>query len=225
MLTFLNGTITRIYTQQNRFYLDLEVAGVGYEVQILSRWAQVLETQILDDQRSQPDPKDQTLETNPERLYRVITHLQVREDQWLLFGFATIPERDLFRSLIGVSGIGAQSALGLLDNLEAPLLVEAIVTENIRALSKAPGIGKKTAERLILELKTKLKGWETIAGAKSNPLPSQAIQEEVELALLSLGYTEAEIFQALLAVAETPLAKTSDPDGWLRESLAWLSQR
>jgi len=220
MLTSLNGTITRIYTQQNRFYLDLEVAGVGYEVQILSRWAQELETQTLE---AQEDSPDQPLAN--QQIYRVITHLQVREDQWLLFGFATIPERDLFRSLMGVSGIGAQSALALLDALDVPLLVEAIVTENTRILSKAPGIGKKTAERLTLELKTKLKGWETLAGSRSNSLPSQAIQEEVELALMSLGYTEAEIFQALLAIGETPLGKTSDPDGWIRECLAWLSQR
>ena len=170
MLTSLKGTITRIYTQQNRFYLDLEVAGVGYEIQILSRWAQELETQTLEAQEVSPD---QSLAS--QRIYRVITHLQVREDQWLLFGFATIPERDLFRSLMGVSGIGAQSALALLDALDVPLLVEAIVTENTRILSKAPGIGKKTAERLTLELKTKLKGWETLAGARSTSLPSQAI--------------------------------------------------
>jgi holliday junction DNA helicase RuvA len=209
MFAYLKGTIARIYAQQNRFYLDFEVGGVGYEVQVLSRWAQALERQLLD---------------NADRVYQIMTHLQVREDQWLLFGFATIPERDLFRSLMGVSGIGSQSALALLDALEVPLLVEAIVTENIRALSQAPGIGKKTAERLILELKTKLKGWETIAGAQSQSLPSPAIQEEVELALLGLGYTEAEIFQALLAVGET-LGKTSDPDGWLRETLVWLSEQ
>ncbi|MFZ9738134.1 MAG: Holliday junction branch migration protein RuvA [Prochlorotrichaceae cyanobacterium] len=209
MIAYLNGTIARIYAQQNRVYLDLEVGGIGYEIQVLSRWAET-----LDDRLSQE--------------CKVLTHLQVREDQWLLFGFATATERDLFRELISVSGIGAQSAIALLDALEINLLLEAIVSGNVRVLSKAPGIGKKTAERLTLELKTKLKGWAAIvnSGVESNLLPIEAIQEEVELTLLSLGYTDREIFQALVAVGrETNLTKTGDPDDWLRETLAWLSQQ
>jgi len=205
MIAYLNGKITRTYTHQNRYYLDLDVAGVGYEVQILSRWAQELEPYL-------------------DSVYHVFTHLQIREDQWLLFGFVNLTERDLFRELISVSGIGAQSALALLDTLTVPLLVEAIVTGNLRVLSKAPGIGKKTAERLTLELKTKLKGWETIAGGEPNRLPTESIQEEVELVLTSLGYGESEILQALIAVGATPLPKTGDPDAWIQETLAWLSQ-
>ena len=218
MIGYLKGTIAKIHHLGGRSFLWLEVASLGYEIQILGRWGQALEILII--------------EQNDRQEYQIFTHLQIREDQWLLFGFESIPERDLFRELINVSGIGTQTAMVLMDGLALPTLVQAIVTGNIRVLCQAPGIGKKTAERLALELKTKLMTWREMSALASgltldsNTLPIHSIQEEVEMALLALGYTEIEITQALTAVGlQTTLAKTGNIEDWIRETIAWLSER
>ncbi|MGA9382831.1 MAG: Holliday junction branch migration protein RuvA, partial [Phormidium sp.] len=140
MIAYFQGTIASIYkTTGNRWTLILEVNQIGYELQIPSGLAQQL----------------------PEigSTIQIFTHFQVREDQAVLYGFGSTAERDLFRQLISVSGIGAASAIALLDTLGLPDLVQAIVTGNIRALTKTPGVGNKTAERIALELKTKLSQW------------------------------------------------------------------
>ena len=216
MIGYLKGTIAKIHHLGGRSFLWLEVASLGYEIQILGRWGRRLEVLII--------------EQNDRQEYQIFTHLQIREDQWLLFGFESLPERDLFRELINVSGIGTQTAMALMDGLELPTLIQAIVTGNIRVLCQAPGIGKKTAERLALELKTKLIGWREMSvlasGLTLDPgvLPISSIQEEVEMTLLALGYSEIEITQALTAVGiQTTLAKTGNIEDWIRETIAWLS--
>lgn len=184
-----------------RHVLVLVVGGVGYEMQIVGRWA----TQLQAGEHLQ-----------------VFTHLQIREEQPLLYGFATPAERDLFRQLIAVTGIGPQSALALLDALGLEVLVQSIVTSDVRQLSCAPGVGRKTAERLALELRSKLSSWRT---ERALPLPDgEAFPwvEEVELTLVALGYGDREIAQALAALAQDP-----DPDRpveeWIRRGIAWLS--
>ena len=216
MIGYLKGTIAKSHHLGGRSFLWLEVASLGYEIQILGRWGRRLEVLII--------------EQNDRQEYQIFTHLQIREDQWLLFGFESLPERDLFRELINVSGIGTQTAMALMDGLELPTLIQAIVTGNIRVLCQAPGIGKKTAERLALELKTKLIGWREMSvlasGLTLDPgvLPISSIQEEVEMTLLALGYSEIEITQALTAVGiQTTLAKTGNIEDWIRETIAWLS--
>lgn len=216
MIGYLKGTIAKIHHLGGRSFLWLEVASLGYEIQILGRWGRRLEVLII--------------EQNDRQEYQIFTHLQIREDQWLLFGFESLPERDLFRELINVSGIGTQTAMALMDGLELPTLIQAIVTGNIRVLCQAPGIGKKTAERLALELKTKLIGWREMSALASGltldpgVLPISSIQEEVEMTLLALGYSEIEITQALTAVGiQTTLAKTGNIEDWIRETIAWLS--
>jgi holliday junction DNA helicase RuvA len=157
----------------------------------------------------------------------VFTHMQTREDQTVLFGFESMAERDLFRQLISVSGIGPQMALALLDSLGLQDLVQAIVTSNTRLLSRTPGVGAKTAERIALELKTKLAEWRMQSGISTAPdaSPASTIQEDVEMTLIALGYTNSEIMQALRAVGQkTALAKNADAEDWIREAIAWLSQ-
>jgi Holliday junction DNA helicase RuvA len=106
--------------------------------------------------------------------------------------------------------------------------VQAIVTGNIRTLSKTPGVGKKTAERIALELKTKLAEWRQQAGVTtpaSSTGPSPAILEDVEMTLLALGYENNEIAQALEAISQdTLLAKNPNAEEWIRSAIAWLSQ-
>ena len=191
----------------HRLVLCLDVQGVGYDLLITAR--------LLNELPPPPEP------------IALFTHLQVRDDQLLLYGFGSAPERDLFRQLISVSGVGPQLALALLDSLGLSDLIQAIVSGNTRLLSRTPGVGQKTAERLALELKTKLTAWREQVGLVTTPMagPLAAIQEDVELTLLALGYTATEIRQALDAVAQTTaLAKNADAEAWLRETISWLSR-
>jgi len=123
----------------------------------------------------------------------LLTHLVVREDAHTLYGFATLEERGAFRQLIKISGVGARTALAVLSGLSVGDLASAVTMQDATRLTKVPGIGKKTAERLLLELKGKLQ--ETVSGA------SREKSSDVLNALLSLGYSEKE---ALLAVKALP---------------------
>lgn len=136
------------------------------------------------------------------------THMSVREDAMELFGFAHREERDMFRRLISVSGIGPKSALGVLGSMPLSDLRLAILTGDAAALSRAPGIGKKTAQRISLELKDKLAqdalngadGMEDVAFAADSDAPAQDAVSEAMLALKSLGYTPQEAAGALKGV-------------------------
>ncbi len=207
MIGYLKGTVASIQKTGNRVILTLEVNQVGYDVQIVPRLVMQLPT------------VGETMQ--------VFTHLQIREEVVTLFGFGAAAERDLFRQLVSVSGIGPQLAVALLDTLGLQDLVQAIVSGNTRALSKTPGVGGKTAERISLELRTKLAEWRQQAGILTAPAagPAIALQEDVEMTLLALGYTNSEISQALQAVGtSTTLSKREDAEEWIREAIAWLSQ-
>ncbi|MDO5686897.1 MAG: Holliday junction branch migration protein RuvA [Neisseria sp.] len=115
-------------------------------------------------------------------------HMTVREDAQLLFGFGTQGERAAFRQLLKVSGIGAKTALGILSALSEDELAAAIAAEDVRRLSSVPGIGKKTAERMILELRGKLSGGTASLGASTAP----NLNDDVINTLLALGYNERE---------------------------------
>ena len=127
------------------------------------------------------------------------THLHVREDIIALYGFATSQERSLFEQLITVSGIGPKVALALLTALSADQIASGIISGNADLLSQVPGIGKKTAARVILDLKGKLeKGWEGEIIAAVTDSDSDALA-----ALTGLGYSIREAMQALSAIAQT----------------------
>ncbi|MDJ0634964.1 MAG: Holliday junction branch migration protein RuvA [Xenococcaceae cyanobacterium MO_188.B29] len=210
MISYLKGKAIEITkSTTNRIILIMEVNQIGYEIQIASRLARKL-----------------PLET--EETIQIFTHQQIREDQQILYGFASIAERDLFRQLIGVSGIGTQSAIALIDSLGINDLVGAIVNNNLPTLTKAPGIGKKTAERLVLELKTKLAHWREAEGVQistaTRVLPKTEIIEELEMTLLALGYTQEEIEQALSAISQdNQLLKNPNVEEWIRSAISWLS--
>ena len=136
----------------------------------------------------------------------LLTHFHVREDQQQLFGFATDAERNAFRSLIKISGVGARTALAVLSGMSVGELIQAIATQDPGALVRVPGIGKKTAERLLLELKGKLA---PDLGISQNASGKPDTTSEVIQALVSLGYSDKE---AHLAVRQIP-ADTSVSDG------------
>ncbi len=117
------------------------------------------------------------------------TYLVVREDVHLLFGFATEAERQVFRQLVKISGVGARTALAILSGLSVSDLHQAVAAQDSRQIIKIPGIGKKTAERLLLELRDKLST--TMVGI-DNSIPSSKVSGDVLNALLSLGYNDRE---------------------------------
>lgn len=132
---------------------------------------------------------------------RVLTHLHVREDIMQLFGFVTEGERSLFQKLISVSGIGPRTAQGILSGISVDEFKQAIVSQNIDVIKSAPGIGRKTAERLVLELKDKIEGMDE--AARISHSVSTRIGEEAVLALMTLGYkqnkAQALVSQTLLS--------------------------
>ncbi|QWE06448.1 Holliday junction branch migration protein RuvA [Polynucleobacter sp. JS-JIR-5-A7] len=146
----------------------------------------------------------------------LLTHFQVREDAQQLFGFATETEREAFRQLIKISGVGSRTALAVLSGMSVNELAQAIALQEAGRLTQVPGIGKKTAERLCLELKGKLAPDLGITTGKPQVLDANS---EVLQALLALGYSEKE---ALLALKQIP-PDTSVSDG-IRMGLKYLSK-
>lgn len=160
----------------------------------------------------------------------VYTYFQVREDVMSLYGFLSRQDRDLFRQLIGVNGIGPKAGLGLLSALKPDDLRMAILTGDVKAISRAPGIGPKTAQRLILDLKDKMSVEETLesfsAGLaqEEGQMPGMAGAPEAEReavqALVALGYTAAEAAKAVKRVEVTEAMTAEDV---LKASLRFLA--
>jgi Holliday junction DNA helicase RuvA len=146
----------------------------------------------------------------------LLTHFQVREDAQQLFGFATETEREAFRQLIKISGVGSRTALAVLSGMSVNELAQTIAMQEAGRLTQVPGIGKKTAERLCLELKGKLAPDLGITGGKPQAIEASS---EVLQALLALGYSEKE---AHLALKQIP-PDTSVSDG-IRMGLKYLSK-
>jgi Holliday junction DNA helicase RuvA len=143
------------------------------------------------------------------------THLVVREDAHLLFGFATEAERQTFRQVLKISGVGTRTALALLSGLTVEELYQAVAGQDAVRLTRIPGIGRKTAERLLLELRDKLVG-----GAPGGPArPAASPHDDALNALLALGYSEKEASAALAKVAAD--AGTSEA---IRHALRLLSK-
>lgn len=169
------GKLTGILSDKNPPQVIVDCGGVGYEVQVpMSTFYNL-----------PPDGQKVTL----------LTHFVVREDAQILYGFATSTEREAFRELIKISGVGPRTALSILSGLSVGDLAQAVTTQEAGRLVKVPGIGKKTAERLLLELKGKL-------GADIGaPLGGVSdAQGDILQALLALGYSDKEAAAALKAL-------------------------
>ena len=145
------------------------------------------------------------------------THLVVREDAHQLYGFAEGRERELFRALIKVNGVGPKVALAILSGVSVSDFVRLIHNNDVTALTRVPGIGKKTAERLVLDMRDRLGGWqEDGAGAAESLQPSlqddsASVSEEAETALIALGYKPAEAARMVVrALKDNPAAERSE---------------
>ena len=156
---------------------------------------------------------------------KIYTYLQVREDDLSLYGFLNRQDLDMFRRLIGVNGIGPKGALGILSALSPDDLRLAILTGDAKAISKAPGVGAKTAQRIILDLKEKVSAEEMLASVAdteertSVPLMQEA-GREAATALVALGYSNLE---ASKAVKNVQITEDMDAEAVLRASLKYLA--
>ena len=146
----------------------------------------------------------------------LLTHFVVREDAQLLYGFLTAREREVFRLLIRISGIGARTALSILSGMSVDMLAQAISAQDTAMLTRVPGIGKKTAERLVLELKGKVGA--DLTGVVLGAAPNDA-RSDVVSALVALGYYESE---AVAAAKRVP-RDISVGDG-IREALKSMTK-
>lgn len=194
------GRISGILLEKNPPQVQVDANGVGYDIDV-------------------PMSTFYNLPRIGEKVI-LFTHLVVREDAHLLFGFGSESERAAFRTLIKVSGVGPRVALALLSGLSVNDLAAAVAMQETGRLTNIPGIGKKTAERLLLELKDKFKVDPRVAiGGSLSTAEVPSINSDVLNALLGLGYSEKE---ALLAVKVLP-AEVSLSDG-IRLALKSLSK-
>ncbi len=160
-------------------------------------------------------------------------HTHVREDAFLLYGFETESEKNLFRVLIGVSGLGPKTALSLLNEYRADKLCQLIISKDSDGLSEASGVGKKLAQRLVLELATKLEKMQWIAELSKNarrtdaPLaePTRHIRDDLTSALLHLGYLPQQIKQVLDRMFADPRSEEKGFENILKDTLKELSGR
>jgi len=170
------GKLTGTLLEKNPPQILIDCHGVGYEVDV-------------------PMSTFYNLPASGEKV-ALLTHFVVREDAQILYGFATPSEREAFRQLIKISGVGPRTALGILSGLSVQDLAQAVTAQEVGRLVKVPGIGKKTAERLLLELKGKI-------GADLGPAGGAAHSDahhDIQQALLALGYNDKEAAAALKAL-------------------------
>ena len=184
MIGFLRGTLLK----KQPPLLILDVNGVGYEID-----APMTTFYILPDIGSEIE---------------IFTHLVIRDDAHLLFGFATENERHLFRNLIKVNGVGAKMALTILSGIEADEFSQCIQNNDAERLIKLPGVGKKTAERLIIEMRDRLDNLPklTISHENNKARAYTAPVDEAVSALISLGYKPSEASRYVLAIAEDDMS-------------------
>lgn len=182
------GRLQGIILEKQAPDLLLDVNGVGYEVQApISTFAVLGQT------------------GSPAVLY---THLAIREDAHQLYGFSDKSQRTMFRSLIKVSGVGPKLALAILSGMDAQAFAQCVHAEDIASLTKLPGVGKKTAERLIVEMRDRLSEWQApaplwAAVEQSEQSTFDALLREAESALVSLGYKPLDAAKMLSKLPKT----------------------
>ena len=186
MIDYIKGQIVELTPTE----LILENAGIGYSILISLQTYEAfqLKTQAV-----------------------AYIHHYIREDEELFYGFATKDERELFRLLIGVSGIGVASARMMLSTLTSEEIRQAILSEDVNKIKSVKGIGLKSAQRLVLELKDKIVKGEGSADTALFAAPNSALVEEATTALVMLGFSKANISKVLPAILkDNPGAKVED---------------
>jgi len=201
MIGYLLGTIAHISPTE----LTIEVNGVGYTVNIpLSTY------EALHDSNG---------------IVKVYTHLHVREDALLLFGFATDAERGMFQLLLSVTGIGPKMAQVILSGISVPELRSAVGIGRIESLTSISGVGRKTAERMIMELRDKISAADLLPPPTAAGSARLKVQSEAVVALMSLGHSRATAEEALRkALADSP-AKELSVEELIKRALQYTSRK
>ncbi|MCU8467539.1 Holliday junction branch migration protein RuvA [Vibrio vulnificus] len=185
------GRLCGILLEKQPPELLIEVNGIGYEVQMPMSCFYEL-----------PNIGEEAI---------IYTHFVVREDAQLLYGFNTVKERALFREVIKANGVGPKLGLAILSGMTASQFVASVEREDISTLVKLPGVGKKTAERLVVEMKDRLKGWSAgdlftpftdAAPVDSGSASSNSAEEEAVSALLALGYKPVQASKVVSQIAK-----------------------
>jgi Holliday junction DNA helicase RuvA len=207
MINYLKGKlVSKISNSPQGSNITVEVNGVEYLIQVNAR--------II---RNLPEINSDI---------QIFTSLVHREDVMLLCGFLKHEDRDLFNILQSVSGVGTKMALMLLDEMNALGLMQAVLSENVKELSKTKGVGPKLAQRLILELKDKLKAFRGCLDIEVSEISAPKVQsesfEEAQSVLLALGYTQREINEGL-CVAIEKLGKDATSEELLKIALEVIS--
>ncbi len=195
------GRIRGILVGKNPPEIQIEVGGITYEIQVpLSTLYQL------------PELGKELL---------LHTHFVVREDAQLLYGFYEAKDKSMFRSLIKVNGVGPKMALAILSGMEADDFVRTVRANDVATLINMPGIGKKTAERLIIEMRDRLKDWDTPAGTETRSGTAQkpaSMTRDAETALVSLGYKPPQAARAIALVLKEN-KEIADSEELIRQAL------
>lgn len=204
------GRLTGELVEKTPPELLIDVSGVGYEIEASMNTFYKL-------------PEVGTFVT-------IYTHFVVREDAQLLYGFADKQERSLFRTLIKVNGVGPKLALTILSGISAPEFIRTVHNEDVSALTRLPGVGKKTAERLIIEMKDKLSKLESPTavefelsgqGVGAPVQPRQDHRADAETALIALGYKPMQATKAIEQAANT-LGSDAETEALIRQALKMM---
>ena len=201
MIGYLKGEV--VHTGED--FVIIEVGGIGYNVFM-------------------PAPSIELLDTDGGTI-KVYTHLLVREDAMQLYGFLTKEDLDLYRQLLSVSGIGPKGALALLSVMSSDELRFAILSGDAAAIGKAPGIGPKTAQRVIIDLKDKIDikaafdGGAAAGDTAKSPKGMEPVREEAAEALVALGYSQSESYRAVRSVDK----EFDDVESVLKQALMQMS--
>lgn len=200
MIISLRGRLENI-TEQT---VVLDVHGVGYEIHVTGA----------------------VLRSNPQlgQELELPTYLQVRDDAFVLYGFSSWDERTLFQQIIGVAGIGPKTGVAILSNIAPQEFIKAVQTQDLKTLTSLPGIGKKTGERILLELKDKFKQVDWSLDDDTLPVVPGGIMDDAVQALIALGYTANEA-ERMVQNAQPHLVENYDLQELLKVALATNNQQ
>ena len=203
MYSYIKGELAEVNTD----HIVVETGGIGYMVYVPAQSLEYLPS-IGDD-------------------IKIYTYLYIREDAMILYGFLTKDDLEVFKLLITVSGIGPKGGLSILSTLSSDDLRFAILSGDSKAISKAPGIGSKTAQRVIIDLKDKMsleeafeKKLENTENALKMPEGNSAVKNDAVLALYALGYSSTE---SLKAVSKVEITEGMDVEDVLKQALKYMS--
>lgn len=201
MYDYFKGLITDKRKTSKGLFITTEVTGTGYLLEVIERDFMALQIE----------------ENTPQKIYVLMTH---REDAMSLYGFSNKETRDIFQILLSVSGVGAKMAIALLNEFDACNLISLVIDGDFKELTRAKGVGPKLAQKIILELKDKL--MKTELPKASTSLPKSPAMDDTLSILLSLGYEEKEIEDAIAKIMPT-IEDSNNSEEVIRKALTCLS--